>query len=966
MPSTIQPTMSAGEITPSAYGRVDLARYQSGLKTLRNFFTRVHGGVVNRPGTQYVATVIDSAKTGRLIPFIASTADSYALDFSDQSMTVVRNGGLVLETAKTITATTNTSQVVVTSAGHGFADGDRVFISGTGLAALDGKFWFINAVNPNSFQLVGSMAPGGTASAGSVARVFKLTTPYTESQLSAIKYTQLNDVMTLALKAVQTRDLSRLGHASWTIANMPFEQGPFQDVNVTAVKGVVASAATGTVTINSSHAIFAAANVGQLFYLQQKDYGTPWEVSKVVTAGAIRRSEGKYYEAMAGGTTGTLRPSHDADTASDGTVTWLYKHNGWGVVEIATFVDAYTVTATVKSEIPADLIKTDKVITGAADNGSGLVRITSNAHGYANNDFVLVYGVGGTTEANGLWRISGVTANTFDLAGSAFVNAYTSGGNATVNGSYKWALGAWGGDRGWPGAVTYFQQRKTLAATTAEPLKSWHSATNSFPNHGKHSPIVDDDAFSMTLASNQADPIVHLVNLGKLVALTSSVASDVRPSTVGGGKWVMPADDNNPVLTPSKRSARAQEGDSVLYVSAKSHNVKDLAYEFASNAYDGKDLSVLSKHLLDGHTIVDAAYQHVPFQIYWMVRDDGVLLGMTYLKEHEVWGWHRHDTTHGFFERVCVIPEGNEERVYFRVRRTINGQTVRYIERMASRLFTDVKDAFFVDSGVTYDGRNTGSTTMTLSGGSGSGYGEGEFGEHEYGYEIGSWAIGQDLTLTASGNYFKASDVGSEIHFTMPDGRVLRLEITGYLNFSQVTVRSNRNVPVAYQDAARTDWGHARCVFTTGLDHLEGETVSILADAHEHPQLVVTGGGLTLQYCAVVVHIGLAIEADLETLNLNIAQAGSILDKEKLVFAVRVMAEETRGIKAGQDANHLMEYGERREENYDDPVTPTTGLMSVRVPARWEPGGRVFIRQSSPLPASILAIMPDLEIGGSK
>ncbi len=965
MPSTIQPSFSAGEITPSAHGRVDLARYQSGLKTCRNWLTRVHGGVVNRPGTEFIARVKDRTKQSRLIPFVAAASDSYALEFSDLAMTVIRDGGLVLEANKAITGVTNTSQVVIASAGHGFAAGDRVFVSGTGLASIDGRFWLINAVTPNTFQLVGSLAPGGTASSGTVARVFTLTTPYSEAQLMAIKYTQLNDVMTLALNQVQPRDLSRFGHASWTLPLMPFENGPFQDLNIAKVKGVVASAVSGQVTIQSSHAIFSSTNIGQLFYLEQKDYGKPWEVAKVVAAGDIRRSEGKYYEAMNAGTTGTLRPSHEADTASDGTVIWLYKHNGWGVVQIDSVTDANTMVGTVQSEIPVDLVKADKAITGAADNGSGLIRITSNAHGYANNDFILIYDVLGTVEANGLWRITGVAANTFDLVGSAFVNAYVSGGNATVNGSYKWAFGSWGGDRGWPGAVTYFQQRKSLAATIAEPLKGWFSATNSFPAHGKHAPIIDDDAFSMTLASNQADPIVHLLNLGKLVALTASVASDVRPSTVGGGKWVIPADDNNPVLTPSKRSARAQEGDSVLYVSAKSHSVKDLAYEFASNSYDGKDLSVLSKHLLEGHTIVDAAYQHVPFQIYWMVRDDGVLLGMSYLKEHEVWGWHRHDTTQGFFERLCVIPEGGEDRLYCIVRREINGQTERYIERLASRQFSDIKDAFFVDSGLTYDGRNATAMTMTLSGGSGTGYGEGEFGEHEYGYEIGSWPVGQDLTLTASGNHFKASDVGTEIHFTMSDGRVLRLRIVEYLNFSVVKVRANRDVPIEFHEVAVTIWGHARKGFSS-LGHLEGATVSILADGHEHPQRVVTAEAVELQYCAVVVHIGLPIEADLETLNLNIAAAGSVLDKEKLMFTVRLMVEEARGLQAGQDAEHLMEFVQRRDESYDDPVTPATGLLSVRVPARWEPGGRVFIRQSSPLPAGILAVMPDLDFGGSK
>lgn len=72
-----------------------------------------------------------------------------------------------------------------------------------------------------------------------------------------------------------------------------------------------------------------------------------------------------------------------------------------------------------------------KAITGAADNGSGLIRITATGHTFATGDFITITGVGGTTEANAVnWRISVITANTFDLQGSTFTNAYTSGGTA--------------------------------------------------------------------------------------------------------------------------------------------------------------------------------------------------------------------------------------------------------------------------------------------------------------------------------------------------------------------------------------------------------------------------------------------------------------------------------------------------------------------------------------------------------
>lgn len=74
---------------------------------------------------------------------------------------------------------------------------------------------------------------------------------------------------------------------------------------------------------------------------------------------------------------------------------------------------------------------TTKSITGAANNGSGKIRITSASHGLSTSDTVYITGVGGTTEANGIWNVTVVTSSTFDLIGSTYTHAYTSGG--TIN-----------------------------------------------------------------------------------------------------------------------------------------------------------------------------------------------------------------------------------------------------------------------------------------------------------------------------------------------------------------------------------------------------------------------------------------------------------------------------------------------------------------------------------------------------
>jgi len=319
---------------------------------------------------------------------------------------------------------------------------------------------------------------------------------------------------------------------------------------------------------------------------------------------------------------------------------------------------------------------------------------------------------------------------------------------------------------------------------------------------------------------------------------------------------------------------------------------------------------------------------------------------MTYMREQQVIGWHRHDTD-GEVESVCVISEGTEDALYIAVKRTIGGVTKRYVERMNTRYITDIKNAFFVDSGLSYDGRNTGATTMTLT-------------------SSGAWTYGSaaTFTLTASASYFVAGDVGSEIHLTADDDRILRLAITARTSGTVVTVTINRDVATELRSTATTHWAHARKSFS-GLSHLEGKTVNVLADGHVAPQALVASGAVALAQAATVVHIGLPIEADFETLDISAPTGETIRDKQKIVQAVRLLVEDSRGIFAGRDESNLLEYKQRAQEGYDAPVALLTGVADILIGATWSKEGRVFVRQSDPLPLSILAAIPEVTVGGA-
>jgi hypothetical protein len=255
-----------------------------------------------------------------------------------------------------------------------------------------------------------------------------------------------------------------------------------------------------------------------------------------------------------------------------------------------------------------------------------------------------------------------------------------------------------------------YQQRRYFANTDDEPDAVWGSRTGFPSNFGVSSPLQDDDAVTFRLAGNNHHPILHMVALKLgLVLLTE------------GGEWTLTggAGAGSPI-TPSSVSADQETyvgaaagvrpcviGEEILYVQARGSVMRSVRFHLESQGLAGVDLSIWSSHLLERQTLIATDYQQVPHSIVWALRSDGVLLGMTYVPEQEVAGWHRHDTTNGIIEDICVVPEDDEDALYCLVARVIGGSTKRYIERLERR---DIRatsynaDSFFVDSGLSYSG----------------------------------------------------------------------------------------------------------------------------------------------------------------------------------------------------------------------------------------------------------------------
>jgi hypothetical protein len=510
----------------------------------------------------------------------------------------------------------------------------------------------------------------------------------------------------------------------------------------------------------------------------------------------------------------------------------------------------------------------------------------------------------------------------------------------------------------YPRAVAYYQQRRFFASSKNARETIWASRVGLYRNFTVSFPLNDDASLTFSLVGRRVGLVQHLFDLGTLIALSLN------------GEWMIEGDQAG-ILRPTDINARQSQYagvgrlppitvvDTALFVQSRGQIVRDLRKAVTPDQFESSDLTVMATHLTRGYQIVDWAYAQNPDSVVWVVRSDGMLMGLTYLREHDIVAWHRHDTD-GLVENVCVIPEGDEDAVYL----VVNRRGKRFIERMASRVITDAadeRDLHFVDCGLSYDGRNFDELHhVTLSGGV-------------------SWGNDEQIMLTSSLAMFASGDVGNAITIKQTDGAELRLSIEEYVNSMQVKVRPDHLVPVDLRFTDTTAWAMA-VDEVSGLSHLEGRAVSVLADGvvvsspnnSDYPAMTVVGGKITLDTPYAVIHVGLPYVSDLETLDIDTPSGQSLKDRKISVTQVILNVEKSRGGFAGppdgptddDPLNDLDEFKYRGDEDDEyGPIQLKTDSVEVNTTSSWDNHGRRFVRQVDPLPLTILTIIPQGYIG---
>lgn len=298
------------------------------------------------------------------------------------------------------------------------------------------------------------------------------------------------------------------------------------------------------------------------------------------------------------------------------------------------------------------------------------------------------------------------------------------------------------GDR--PSSITFHEQRSWWGRSINKPNGLWASRSADYENMDFTRPGREDDSIVLGLVANQVNSVNNLVSTKQgLLALTGNNIFGVQGSNEDYITATPPPRVRPEISRGASRLKPLTIDGTTFYETAKTGEVRTIGFQFEVDGIRSNDVSLFSRHLFEGFEIVSWCYAEKPASAIWAVRDDGSLLCMTWDEAQEVWGWTL-CTTDGSFKGCCVITEQDEDRVYFLVERTINGDTKLYVERMASELWEDQEDACYLDCARTFTADDTQAEFDRL--------------DHLEGKTVSAWVDGSEITTDHEGNPLVVTD----------------------------------------------------------------------------------------------------------------------------------------------------------------------------------------------------------------
>lgn len=897
---------NAGELSPRMEARVTFEKYQAAGAICENILCLPQGGWTRRPGSRFVAEVADSSCRHRLIPFQFSTIQAYILELGPGSLRFFRNQGR-LEVDDTDASIAN-----------GSFDSDI-----TGWTNRSGAGSSIAHDSGNSRL---SLTSNGTTDAHAEQDVA------VSVQYETVEHVLRFQVHGAAGDAVKIR-IGSTSEGAEILEDKECHVG---------YHTVAFTPDTTTFYVQFLHRISKSIQVDDVSLVDNSvlEIGNPWAEEQLPSIRYAQSADVMYF--VVGGQTPVYRLERFGNAT-------------WSLEEVLFLDGPY-----------GDTNITDTTLTPGAATGLGVTFTASSKDG--------INGGSGFSVDKDLGRLVRIKQATGSKWGWGVIAAIGDATSITVDhkgdndfpttGQKNWRLGDWSLTTGYPSVVAFNEQRLFLSGTTSEPQKFWLSKSadiENFATDDGQENVGDSDAIDFRFAAKKVNSIRWAVPRKRLLIGTVGQEWSVRSD----GAFLTPIDiTTKPESSFGSADLEPLEArNRLLFVQRAARKLLELSSTIESDGGEGFasfDLTVLSEHVLQGG-VVEAAYQQEPDSIVWCVRSDGQVATLTYQPDQQVVGWAR-QRLGGLYlggaaiaESIATIPGSNavsqlkdstgRDEIWVIVKRTINGQTCRYIE-IVEKAFDETEDlpaeAVYSDSCLTYDQpvnitgiSQTNPTVVTTA----TAHGFTAADEVTISRVIGMGEL--------NGNSYIVGPEPSETTFTLMD-------------LEGVSVDSR-----SFSDYASGGETRKKVAAIAGLSHLEGETVKIWADGAIQQERIVSGGGVTLDSSAGCVTIGLGYTHVWKSLKLPFgARAGTGVGKVKRARSpIRLIVQSTAEgtILAGPDEDRLNELILRDAAQLkDSPVSLASTEVEIPFDAGWDRDPRIILKGDAPGPCTVLAMAPEM------
>ena len=927
-----QLSFNAGEFSPRMVARTDFNKYSSGCAQCENFIPLPQGGLMRRPGTRYVATSLASGSAQSvLLPFQFSVTQTYVLELGQSKIRFF--------TDEAVVSATNITGVGIVNGNFNTDISDWADQSGAG-----------SSISHDAVNLRMNLTSNGTTDAHAEDTVTYVTSGQAHSRKFRV------------LGAPGDEVKLRVGTSSTgneTVDDVIFGVGWH-------VYTFEAGATTIYVQFLHSEAKVVQIDEVEILDDEPLDVGSPFTwFNQSVTFDRSPPHFAQTADVVYFGATATNRSSE----------TRCYKlkridASSWSMEEVAFQDGPYL-----------DENLTATTFTAASATGNDITITASAVTGINGGDGFK------STDVGRLVRIDDGSAE----PGWGVISAFTDTTHVDVHikrtmvttAETGWSLGVWSDTTGWPRRIGFFEQRLVYAQTNYLTQTFWMSQSADIENFRQDSwvssaiVVEDDDALAFSFAADQVN-VITWVSPGKQLVIGTQ-----------GGEWVVDSDGS--VITPTDISVRrhtthgsefippVRVDNAALFVQRQGQSIREFAFSFEADSFKAPDLLILSEHLTKDYAITEMQYQGDPRFVVWCslasrdavgnagsTLNDGLLLGMTYLRQQDVVAWHKHPLGGSFagknypqVQSMTVISKDadtafglrGKSQLWMSVRRTINGSTAHYIEFMEldHRVEDDGYnnstnqnhgDAFYVDSGLS-TGNTAGTDVFLIS--------------------AATQADPVQITTSAAHGYSN----GDKVRIVKVNG-MTEINSNTYKVFNVAATTftlADPDTSVGIDGTAFSTYanrGEVRAIVTSvsGLDHLEGETVAVFGDGQPQANQTVSSGAITLETAASQIHAGLPYVSKFKSLKIDAgAKLGTALNQTRRINRVGAILDDSGDFLIGRDSDTLLP-----EETPRDGITLFTGEHLVQFNGDYSRDPRIYIEVSDPTPFNLMGLVVELEI----